>query len=293
MSDAHAIHADLIARQLAWAETVEIDVDGEARVRDWDRNLLAPPSEPTRTELARLATDGRGADGKSGPLHGLGSGLALAANVFDPWRDRPEALAEWATVLGPAPRALEFAAPLTPAAAHAACSAPIDVLLDQGPDGATAVCALFTEPFTDVDPRIPGSAPGEDDPLWRALPGCALLARDLRANPRRYRRVAAGRILDVALGMTRRFGRHGFRLAVLWYDAGGRASRRLRAELDRLRMRIGGEVDLVTTSWQGLLAPLRATPTADGPYTRRLEARYFAPAPGAEDDGRDAPGRRA
>jgi hypothetical protein len=164
------------------------------------------------------------------------------------------------------------------------------VLLDQGAAGATAVCALFTEPFTDVDPRVAHGAPGEDDPLWRELPGCALLARDLRVNPRRYRHLAAGRLLDVALGMTRRFGRHGFRLAVLWYDAGGRASRRLRTELDRLRMRIGGEVDLVATSWQGLLAPLRATPTAHGPYTRRLEARYFART--ASDAGHDTSDRR-
>ncbi|HEM46924.1 MAG TPA: hypothetical protein ENO23_07755 [Alphaproteobacteria bacterium] len=292
MSDAPAIHYALLVGQRAWAEACEIDVDDAGRVLRWHDNLLAPPSSGTLVDLETAGAGAAGQAGKPGRLHELGSGLVLAANVLDPWRDRPDALARQAPVLGGSAGSLRFATHLELGSSQTALHRSVDVLLESRSGPATAVIPLFCEPFGDVDPR-PHDALVRDAALWNGLHGCALLARDLQANPRRFRRLAAGRVLETALGMSRRFGHHGFRIVVLWYDAGGRATRRLRHEIDRLRMRIGGEVELLATSWQSLFrrlcGPGSASP-ADGRYTRSLQARYFgrgaaARRPASSEDG--------
>lgn len=292
MSDAPAIHDALLARQRAWAEACEIDVDDAGRVVRWRDNLLAPPSSGTLADLEAAGGGAAGAADKPGRLHELGSGLVLAANVLDPWRDRPEELARHAPVLGGAAGPLRFATKLAVGSSDTALHQSVDLLLDAPSGPATAVIPLFCEPFSDVDPRV-HDALVRDASLWNGLHGCALLAGDLHANPRRFRRLAAGRVLETALGMSRRFGRHGFRIAVLWYDAGGRATRRLRHEIDRLRMRIGGEVELLATSWQSLFRRLCGPGSAghgEDRYTRSLQARYFgrgaaARRPASREDG--------
>jgi len=281
MTDAPAIHARLMARQRAWAESRELEVDGEGRLASWDENLLVPASTRTRAELSAAASVHLVSNDKPGRLHDLGSGLALAANVFEPWRESPGDLAAHAPELGRNPRRIAFATKLPLLAGDAsgdALAADVDVLLEGGDSPATAVVPLFVEPFTDVDPRV-RDVFARDAAQFQQLPGCALLARDLHANPSRFRRLAAGRVLETALAMSHRFGRRGFRITVLWYDAGGRASRRIQAELDRLRMRIGGEVALVATSWQTLCARLDEAPTRDHRYSRTLYTRYFGTSP--------------
>jgi hypothetical protein len=291
MSDAPAIQDALLAGQRAWAEACEIDVDDAGRVVRWHDNLLAPPSSGTLADL-EAASGAAGAADKPGRLHDLGSGLMLAANVLDPWRDRPDEIARHVPALGGSAGRLRFATKLAIDAADTALHRSVDLLLDAPSGPATAVIALFCEPFGDVDPRV-HDALVRDAAIWNGLHGCALLARDLHANPRRFRHLAAGRVLETALGMSQRCGRHGFRIAVLWYDAGGRATRRLRHEIDRLRMRIGGEIELIATSWQSLFrrlcGPGSASPGEDR-YTRSLQARYFdrgvaARRPASREDG--------
>ena len=277
MPDVHAIYAQLMARQRAWADSREIEIDADGRLARWDENLLSPASSRTRAELAGGSPACSVAHDKPGRLHDLGSGLALAANVFEPWRASPEDLASRVPELGRAFSRIGFATQLPLHASDDSGEdlvADVDVLLDGAPAGATAVVPLFSEPFTDVDPRVRDLL-ARDASRFGELPGCALLARDLHSNPRRFRRLAVGRVLETALAMSRRFGRHGFRIAVLWFDAGGRASRQIQAELDRLRMRIGGEVDLSATSWQALCERLHEAPSQDHRYTRSLQARYF------------------
>jgi len=290
MPDARTIHARLLSRQRAWAEAHEIDVDGEGRIARWSGNLLAPLTAATRAELARHHGDPDAeVPDKRGRLHDLGSGLALAVNVFDHLRDRLEVLAGWLAPLAHGPGRLEFGASLPLGAPGDELALDVDLLLEDARGSATAVVPLFAEPFGDVDPRV-RDALAHTPARWTDLHGCALLARDVHANPRRFRRLAVGRVLETALAMSQRFGRHGYRIALLWHDAGGAASRRLRGEIDRLRMRIGGEVEVAAPTWHALLERLGATPPADGGYTAPLRARYVE---GAEDRRDTLGGARA
>lgn len=276
MPDASRTFTRLMERQRAWAEAREVECDAEGRLRRWTENLLEAVPAATRAELGTVAPDETAGEAKPGRLHDLGSGLALAANVLAPWRDRLDELAARLPGLLPAPQTVRFAGSLSlgDAADDAPPSTGVDVLFEAPGDRATAVVPLFAEPFGDVDPRV-GDALARDPGLWSGLHGCALLARDVHANPRRFRRMAVGRVLETALGMSRRFGRHGYRIAIVWYDTRGRASRRLRAEIDRVRMRIGGEVEVVAETWQSLCDTLGSAGGADGRYTRALTGRYF------------------
>ena len=277
MPDAPRVHEQLIARQRLWASQSEIELGDPEHVLRWQDNLTATAATATADELARAGlVPAHG--GKPAPLTALGSGIALAANFFGPFLGRETALGGAAGALGPVER-VRFAVPLD-AQGDAATGTQADLLIEAADVRPTAVLPLFAEPFADVDTGGRAMAEAED---WNGLHGCVQLARELlRANPRRFRRLSVGRALELARAMTRRFGQHGFRLAVLWYAAPGHAGRRLRDEIAQLRMRIGGEVDFLSATWQGLFEQLRSGPLGD--HAPALEARYFARST-AENDG--------
>lgn len=282
MPDARSIRRDLMAAQRAWADAHGIELASETSVAHWRDNLLAPIAAESEAELASHVQAADGSLEKSGRLHALGSGLALAVNLFEPWRGRVSELSARLPGWFAADARFRFSVPLPDGFAPDSPAFEIDVLIESESSAPTALIPLFGEPFEDVDPRVRDPL-GRDATGFGGLHGCGLLARDLQCHPRRFGRLDVGRVLETALVLDRRFGHHGFRVGVIWFDAGGQASRRFRDELARVRMRIGGEVDLLDARWQDLVVGLFGEPTTcsadedgDG-RARRIRARYPDP----------------
>jgi hypothetical protein len=282
MPDARSIQRDLMAGQRAWADAHGIELAGETSVAHWRDNLLAPIAAESEAELAAPTQPADGSPEKSGRLHTLGSGLVLAVNLLEPWRGRAPELSARLPGWFHADARIRFRVPVPEGLATAAPAVDLDVLIESDGSAPTALIPLFSEPYEDIDPRVCDPF-GRDARGFGRMPGCGLLARDLQCHPRRFGRLDVGRVLETALVLDRRFGHHGFRVAVIWFDAGGRASRRFRDEFARVRMRIGGEVDLVEARWQDWFAALFDDPIAgsigeggDG-QARRIHARYATP----------------
>ena len=135
--------------------------------------------------------------------------------------------------------------------------------------------------------QVPASKPIDAPELlhsetgWSGLQACRNLALDLHSNTRRFRHLAASRLLGLGQSWTRELGERGFRLLYLWYDGGGPAAERLRAEIDRFRMRAGGELDFEARSWQEFFRELCNAPSASSgedsheTYLQYLRSRYF------------------
>lgn len=246
-------------QQRHWAESRGIELDPDGLVPDVASNLFAELCAETRRELERDPTRPLGEHGKPARLRALESTEALVLNFFAPWRSGN--VAEVAALCGADPRAtrLCFA---TPGA---------DVLFEGDAARPTAVVATFAEPYAEVDGRLDGSEL-EPPERWRELPGCLHLARDLVHGARRFRTLEVGRLLARARDLGQRFGVRGFRMLYVWFESEGAAAHLHRVELDRLRMRIGGEVDFATRTWQDLF---RALGKAEVGYSRDLEERYF------------------
>jgi hypothetical protein len=284
MPDARSIHRRLMERQRAWADAHGIELASDTSLARWRDNLLAPVSRECERALDPAVGSPTDEPQKPGRLHDLGSGLALAHNVFEPWQGRESELAARATWLCDEGARIRFAASLGRSSATDPADQVADVLIAGGSAPPTLIVPLFCETFDAVDPR-PRDPLGRDATVFGDLHGCALLARDLHCHPRRFGRLDVGRVLEAALAARGRFGRHGFRVAVIWFDAGGQASRRFRNEFARVRMRIGGEVQLVLATWQDVIAALPSSGRADAGTLGRIRARYAPeatrePAPG-------------
>jgi hypothetical protein len=263
---------DLLRMQRRWAESRELDCDEAGLLRSAEANLLLPLSPEARRELEESVERPLGEPGKPGALQRVHSTCALVCNAFEP--SRGGALGDLAAACGADAGATELrlAAPTPLEEAEERLEA--DAMLAGAGARPTALHATFAEPYAGAERRRVSTSLLRPE-AWGSLSGCLHLARDLRFGPSRFASLDATRVLELSLALTRRFGERGFRLLLLWYDAGGPAATLHRQELDRLRMRIGGEVDLEVRSWQAVFGELRARGAGDVGYLEALAARYF------------------
>lgn len=263
---ARALHA-LRARQRAWAHERGLEVDDAGWLADASENLLHPLDAGGRVALEASADAPLGEPGKPAPAAALDSTWALVWNALAPFRSDAAPLAR---ALGGEGSALSLACAAGARGPDPADGEPpeLHARIDGGPRP-IALHATFAEPYASARPAPPAARPAAPlvEVLARPLPGCAHLARDRAHGPRRWRHVPVRALLERVAVLTAEHGPRGFRLALLWYDAPGRAGRRHARELARLRMRIGGEVELAIVSWQALL--LRLGPLAGEETLRR------------------------
>jgi len=285
MADPQATLERIIAQQQSWAEQLQLELADGENVRHVADNLFLPPRPETQQALIDGHAYGVGNEAKPGPLHALHSHHALACNFFESWHGRashpldpiptPDADASDADARDTASVPNEIAVAEQIQLEPGERSVAADIVIRRGTTRPTAVVACFTEGYGDVDPRLP-AAPSEYAGLWNDLPGCHGLAKDLRANPRRFRRIPAGRILELGLALHRRHGPRGARLVHIWYDTSGPTAREQRHEANRLRMRIGGEIDFSSVTWQSLFLAILDHPASDPHQIDYLARRYFA-----------------
>ncbi len=280
--DAADLSEAVMRHQRDWAALRGVEVDDADLTADLDSNLFAPLSQRTHAEIEESRPSLLGSEEKTGEMSLLHSTAALVHNVFDYWRGRIATPIERACGAAPSADALElhFAASAASAGGAADASA-ADVVLATGAHP-TVVAASFLEPYAYVDNQPGGSlADPSDEAGWSGLQACRSLALDLRSDARRFRHLGVARLLGLGQTWTREAGERGFRLLYLWYDGGGPAAARIRGEIDRFRMRAGGEIHFVARSWQELFRDLRGSQSsrADGDdhamYLQYLSSRYF------------------
>lgn len=273
----------ILAAQTGFALRRDLEIGDSRHSPDLSANLFRVPNAKTHAELERSRRRPLGeaapaeADSKPCDLQLLESTLALVCNVFEPRRDSPALLAA-ACGADAGTEALHLCAVV---AAAAALECELDVVFDAAitPGGRpTALMATYAEPYRSARPRHEpanrvSSVWLESLDVFTELPMSLQLALDLRATPRRFEHLGAAELLCASVCLTAAHGYRGFRLLHLWYDAGGPAAAKYRAELDRFRFRIGGEVDFRSLTWQQLGARL-------GPFERRaataLDAAHLA-----------------
>ena len=259
-------------QQRRWATERELDLDPADCTSKIDENLFGPLSPETRNDLERGEPAQLEADDKSGALQSLHSKAALVCNVFDYWRARGCDELSQLLHFAPGCRELRFAE-VVPTGLEG-LSSQVELLLTGDSTRPTALVSSFSEPYSMIDSRRPPAsieAPG----VWGELSDCRDLALGLRANPRRFTSLQVTALLEQILGLTTRFGVRGFRLLYLWYEVEGHAADRHRRELDRFRMRMGGEVDFMVSTWQGLFRDIQAASPGHAACTQYLAARYF------------------
>lgn len=256
--DSGTLIRSLERHQREWAAERKVEVDGAGLTLSLDANLISPLCQTTRADLS-TSLPGILADGeKRGEMSALCSTAALVHNVFDYWRGRVAAplVRACGSTQSQDPLELHFAAtgPAAPTAVHTPGS-PADVVL-AARARPIVVAASFLEPYTQVDNR-PAPELLHAKATWSGLQACRNLTIDLDSNTQRFQHLAVARLLGIGQSWTRELGERGFRLLYLWYDCGGRAADRVRAEIDRFRMRAGGELDFEARSWQEFFRELR------------------------------------
>lgn len=266
----------ILETQRAWARQCGIRLEESGHTSDLSANLFREPSQTTRGELGDGTRRPLGDGSKPGDLQLLESTLALVCNVFDAGRETPGSLA---AACGGNRRAtrLRFCTPV--GTDELPCE--VDLLFDSD-DAAVrpmAVRASYAEPYQSSRPwrepanRVPAEWI-EALELWAELPACRALANDLRATPRRFEHLPVAELLSCSASLTQRYGRRGFRLVHLWHEVSGRAARSYQLELDRLRFRVGGEIDFRSLTWRQLLTQLSESDAAAPAHLDYLRDRY-------------------
>jgi len=282
MAHAAEITASILEAQRAWADLRDIEVCEAGYTASSATNLYRPLTPETRDELSRCPQRplGEATESKPASLRLLHSREALNCNFFDYWRGRDPAVLGEAIRPGASAASLSFSH--TPESGDDPASSrgePVDVLIE-GDDRPTALLTSFTETY-DAAPGAssarPTTRPDDAQSPWSELPGCRGLALDLCARPDRFGMLPVARLLEQGAALTRRYGHREFRLVFLWYDVPHAAAKQLRHEIDRFRMRVGGEIDFDAHSFQELFDRLVPHCSEHRGYAEYLSSRYFTP----------------
>ena len=264
---------EISEQQSRWAALHEVDLDESGATATLHGNLFGPLSGALQEALSGRVDKPLGDGLKPGPITRLDSTHALVANVFDHWSERD--LEPLLGALGAPPDGaeIEFEARMT------LRDQPIDAahLMLCGGARPIAVVASFSESYLPGGPgRARPFADCAEPGVWGTLQDCRQLALDRAANPDRHQRVDVTGLLERILALSSHFGARNFELLYLWYEVPGHAATQTRREIDRLRMRIGGEVAFRALTWQQLFARIEASSEGHSRPAAYLAARYFS-----------------
>jgi hypothetical protein len=142
------------------------------------------------------------------------------------------------------------------------------------------VSSLFADPYagqaaSQVCADAPTAAEVADSSLWQGIAGMRAMAAELRMRSARFSRAPVGALIQQALRLTKQLGPRSFRLITLWHRTPDTAGRELARELDRLRARMGGEIDWISLTTAQLVARLDAENALEAGHARALCERYL------------------
>lgn len=281
----------ILTKQVEWARNQGIDLIGSQGERGrpaYTTTLDANLFQPLLPDIRSAFEDGDGkelGDGRvPGKMQAVHSSSALGVNVFQYWHS----IADPATIAAAcglckagstAPISIEFERkwpvhPSFPLAPN------IDVVIrtQNSAIRALAIECKFSEAYgshghSGLKPRYLS----ECDDLWRDIPSLREFAETISPDDTSFEHLHPAQLVKHALGLKRAYGRTGFRLLYLWYDAPRPEGYRHREECERfgaIAKRDG--IHFHSMSYQELIARLaRDARDKHAAYVGYLTERYL------------------
>jgi len=236
----------ILNKQIQWAlnrgiELVGSEIDRGLKIytRKLEENLFEPLSPSVRTDI--LAGDGSelsGSTEKMPKMHALHSSSALGVNIFQYW-DSIKASSSIAHYCGFCRNSTTISRNISfevkyPIDDGFRFSPNMDVVIRNVPEAKYKVFAVeckFSEAYS-------GHGHGGLKEkylaldIWKDIPGLHQLADEISPDDKRFRYLHAAQLIKHVLGLSRAFGKKGFRLLYLWYDTLGKEGGKHREEIE-------------------------------------------------------------
>ena len=281
----------ILAKQIEWAKNrgiVLVGSKGNRGRRSYtcclDENLF----QPLLCEVRQTFASGDGAELGSGDTPGkmqaVHSSSALAVNIFQYWKS-VSAVPVIAAACGLCKHGSLVSKDIRfeekyPIDDNFARHPNIDVVIHNGPAAkiqAFAIECKFSEAYGGYSHaglkekylRLPQ--------IWDDIPQVRHLAETISPDDDIFNHLHPAQLIKHILGLKRRFGRQGFRLLYLWYDALGEEGRCHRDEVTRFASVAKGDgIKFHALTYQELILRLAAGQRdAHGKYVHYVTERYL------------------
>ena len=235
-------HEYILSKQIQWAHNHGIDLVGSkgsrgrpAYARNLKDNLFTPLMPDTRKSFR--TGDGGELTGNPSKMQAVHSSSALGVNIFQYWNSRNEVekvayacrFCNRGTEIS---ESIEFEAKY-PIDEKFRFPPNIDVVINNKPDSRYKVYAIECK-FTEAYGGYNHSGIKEkylDLDIWEEIPNLHELAKSISPNDDQFDFLHAAQLIKHILGLKRAFGKTGFRLLYLWYDALGYEGAKHREEI--------------------------------------------------------------
>ena len=279
----------ILTKQSQWAQNQGVELIGSKVDRgrklyttDLDSNLFEPLSESTRNDF--LGGDGGELSGYPAKMQALHSSSALGVNIFQHWESIQDvsAIAQYCGFCNKTTaisREISFEVKYS-----------IDDRFQYGPNidvviknessvryKVFAVECKFTEAYGGRGHSGMKEKYLELSEIWKNFPRLKELAKEISPNDSRFEFLHAAQLIKHVLSLSGAYGKNGFRLLYLWYDALGRDGGQHRKEIEEfLEIAKSDGVKVHALSYQELI-----TRIAEGgrdshqEYVEYITSRYL------------------
>lgn len=266
--------------QLLWANERGIPIDRSGYTIERDHNLFVPLSCASIAEFDGADGGELGKDGERGKIHALHSSSALAANMFEFWRDRDKSALASSMGLSSAIQQLNFERKFKTGLTGKAPN--LDVVLTLADDSIVAIESKFLEPFGRHTSGFREKYFEGGKSRWGEYGylACQQLAEDLQYGRKKFNWLHPEQLLKHILGLSnsQNQGTHKtpWKLIYLCYDPGIDALGHLEEAKDFAAIAKSDGIDFQVLTYQNLVKTIRmkADPS-HGDYMKYLEQRYF------------------
>lgn len=281
----------ILAKQRAWALRNGIGLvtrageGGGLYVPNLDDNLFVPLSESTRECFEGGDGGELGRSGKLGKMQAIHSSSALGVNVFEYWKQIGDA-----TTIAAAcglcrsdskyidDIAFEEKYPINDSFPHPPNIDAVIHCKDSSPIKRLAVECKFTETYGSYGHGgLKGRYLTECERDWDGIPALKELAQMICPDDKTFKKLHAAQLIKHVLGLKRQFGKSGFRLLFLWYDAFGTEGAQHHEEVNRFsKVAKADGIHLHAMTYQDLIMRMaKALGSEHSDYAGWLADRYL------------------
>ena len=281
----------ILNKQVQWARNLGLELIGsknehgyKAYTKTLDENLFEPLSSKTREEF--LAGDGSELSEDSefpSKMQALHSSSALGVNIFQYWdtvQDVP-AIAQCCGLCSKTnTTSMEILFEVKyPVDDQFRIGPNIDVVIRNAPKAQYKVFAIeckFTEAYSG---RGHSGLKKKylDLDIWQSIPNIHRMAVEISPKDETFEFLHAAQLIKHVLGLKRVYGKKGFRLLYLWYDALGTEGAKHREEADRfIAVAKQDDIKVHSQSYQELSIKIaRDYRDSHQKYVEYITARYL------------------